>query len=668
MTSEHSDELAFEAATNRRYLAALEARLSRPVEIAVATNERWVDNTPGSGLTRDRLGPLVGRVGLAVHDEDLGSAFYVGARWLSDFDDAVVSWDAPVAKAFYQPDVDSHEVSRHVVVRRTLLERRGDIVKIYDAWEANVSADESPFARRVLAVPDAPTSNRRRTQRSGSSTATAVDGMPAGGNQADPVPAPVPSPDGTATKPSPADERLRKGMRSVEAVDYALRAPRSTALTSVLATLQPDQYRLVTHSAADPLIVQGHPGTGKTIVAIHRAAYLVSPQRPPDERVERLLLLGPTEEWVRHVDDIMKTLDVEQRVSVKSIPAWFREIAQIRHTLSGELDGSVEDVGKFILGLFDRAAQACREDQSWATGPGARLKNLERLYEFVRGGGTTTSPFPLGAISGPWVKSLPTFGAAIRRRRYLPLFAQASLSITGRPAQPYGHVVIDEAQDVAGLEWEVVRAHNAGGGWTLVGDMNQRRHDFGATSWDQVRGRLSLTSESVQVAPQVIERGYRSTQPILDFAKALLPRTERSAQSLQREGPAPRITRAARLGERDPLAVREAERLLTTYSGGTVAVIAVDVQGVEQALLSAGWRRSEQLGDWRADGRLLALRTPEAARGVEFDGVVVVEPGAFPRNLARVGPLYTSLTRANRELAVVHHQALPDELRRYGRR
>jgi DNA helicase II / ATP-dependent DNA helicase PcrA len=64
----------------------------------------------------------------------------------------------------------------------------------------------------------------------------------------------------------------------------------------------------------------------------------------------------------------------------------------------------------------------------------------------------------------------------------------------------------------------------------------------------------------------------------------------------------------------------------------------------------------------------VALRTPETVRGVEFDAVVVVEPGAFPRNLARVGPLYTSLTRSNRELVVVHSQALPDELRRHGRR
>ncbi|GAA2163101.1 AAA family ATPase [Pedococcus bigeumensis] len=667
MTSENTDDLAYEAATNRRYLTALEARLSRAVPIALAANEKWVGHTPRSGLSYDQLGPLVARVGLDVQDEHLGASFYVGARWLSDFDHAVVSWDAPVAKVFYEPDVDSHEIARHVVVRRTLLERRNDIVKVYDEWLANTSRDAAPFARRRLDVPAAPVPSGRRAKRreaaKGTDASTPAD--PAGSHESSPrtFETSVMMPTG----PARTEETLRRGMRSVEAVDYALRAPRAAALTSVLATLQPDQYRLVTRSAAEPLVVQGHPGTGKTIVAIHRAAYLVSPERPTDERVDRLLLLGPTDEWVRHVDDIVKTLDIERRVSVKSIPAWFREIAQINHALSGELDGSVTDVGQFIKNLFDRGARACREDQPWATGPGARMKNLERLYDYVRGGGTIASPLKLGEISGPWVKTLPTFGAAIRRRRYLPLFAQASLSIMGQPVRRFGHIVVDEAQDVAGLEWEIIRAHNGANGWTLVGDMNQRRHDFGATSWSQVLDRLSAGSDTTRVTTHVIERGYRSTQPILDFAKALLPRSERSAQSLQQAGPAPKVTRASRSAERDPLAIREAERLLAAYPGGTVAVIAVEQRSLEQSLLSAGWRRSERQGDWQKEGRLLALRDAEAARGVEFDAVVVVEPGAFPRNLARVGPLYTSLTRANRELAVVHHQALPDELRRHSR-
>jgi DNA helicase II / ATP-dependent DNA helicase PcrA len=288
----------------------------------------------------------------------------------------------------------------------------------------------------------------------------------------------------------------------------------------------------------------------------------------------------------------------------------------------------------------------------------------------VRNGGANSNPLKLGTISAGWIKTLPTFGTAIRRRRYLPLFAQASISVLSGPPTRYDHVVVDEAQDVSGLEWEIFRAHNPASGWTVVGDMNQRRTDFGDSSWERLIERLHLTTTAGPVTPRVIERGYRSTQPILDFAKPLLPRGERTAQSLQQDGPPPRVTRVTRAADRDPTAISEAERLLAAYPAGTVAVITVetDAAGLEKALLSLEWRRAEHLGDWRKNERVLALRTPESARGVEFDGVVVVEPGAFPRNLARVGPLYTSLTRANRELAVVHQQPLPDGLRRHSRR
>ncbi len=58
-------------------------------------------------------------------------------------------------------------------------------------------------------------------------------------------------------------------------------APRTTSLAPVLATLQPDQYALVTIPAMDSVIIEGGPGTGKTIVASHRAAYLVNEETLP---------------------------------------------------------------------------------------------------------------------------------------------------------------------------------------------------------------------------------------------------------------------------------------------------------------------------------------------------------------------------------------------------
>lgn len=57
---------------------------------------------------------------------------------------------------------------------------------------------------------------------------------------------------------------------------------------------------------------------------------------------------------------------------------------------------------------------------------------------------------------------------------------------------------------------------------------------------------------------------------------------------------------------------------------------------------------------------------PNEARGLEFDGVVVVEPADFPEDLGRLGQLYTSLTRAVQELTVLHSRPLPKGMRAGG--
>ena len=115
-------------------------------------------------------------------------------------------------------------------------------------------------------------------------------------------------------------------------------------------------------------------------------------------------------------------------------------------------------------------------------------------------------------------------------------------------------------------------------------------------------------------------------------------------------------------------ALDAARRLLVTYPTGTVAIITVDPGGLIQLLGKDGWRRGDTLTLWTRGSDLLRVHVPESARGLEFDAVVVVEPGEFPENLGREGQLYTSLTRANRELAVVWHRGMPDALRRAARR
>jgi hypothetical protein len=81
-----------------------------------------------------------------------------------------------------------------------------------------------------------------------------------------------------------------------------------------------------------------------------------------------------------------------------------------------------------------------------------------------------------------------------------------------------------------------------------------------------------------------------------------------------------------------------------------------------------GWaagRHDHQI--WERGDQSVTVTIPDAARGLEFDAVIAVEPADFPRNFAsQQGPLYTALTRPNRELSVVHAKPLPEALKGRG--
>lgn len=674
--ADHED-LPFEKVTNRSYLQGLQRFREQAIEVGTARSRMWVDERPVNGAALSRSGCLAGRVALDIDDPDLGREFYVGIRYLNStyFSHSVVSWDSPVAKIFYDPEGSDHELRDNVRVRRTMLSYGKEIVRLDDEWEDAEENGGRPFSARRLEVAQPPSprdrpSSRRLHPRQGSAKQPAPPSSPAptqttgksseDGDSQTSHPRPRP--------PSPnvrkADDALRQGMRSAGSVEHALAAPRERALTSVLATLQPDQYRLVTRAADSPLIVQGHPGTGKTIIAIHRAAFLVSSER--EKPIERLLFLGPSNTWAMHVSKAVRSL-AEREVNIVGIPTFLEDAIALPSTLQGNMDYTVDEVD---AGLFELARAVIRvigTTEGWDTGKDARAVNMSSVYSAIRYG-CTISKIPVGVpheFRG-LARSLPSFAEAQSTRRLQPFLAAIAVTLYGS-LRNYDHIIVDEAQDVAPLTWEVIKAHTSGSS-TIVGDMNQRRNDVGHSSWRGLGRQLKL-SEDAPIEPDVIDRGYRSTQPILNFAKALLPSAQRDVQSLQTEGAKPTVKRANSAQQRNAIVEEEAARLSATYPRGQVAVIVLkdDLEALEKFMLRSGWRKQPHHFWHKGDLRTKVV-TPATARGVEFDGVVVVEPGDFPRNLGRVGQLYTSLTRANRELSVVHHKPLPDELRRHERR
>lgn len=673
-------DLPYEQAKNEEYLEKLEKKLRLNPQLAIDRNVIWIDGASHLQKVVGALHPLIGRVGLDTEDEDLGRSFYIGPRRFDQDGIRVISWAAPRARdIWYQPDPDASDIAAQVVVRRTFSWRHDAISDLDDEIMRGVAT--SPFTEAEISVP-APaggTSLRR--------TGTRVQAVPA-----EQVPKPMPeepleapdagtpqalqTPSPATQPPEPPDDVLKRGMRAPETVLKLLSAPRSDRLASVLSTLQPDQYRLVSWPHDKALIVQGHPGTGKTIVATYRAAYLVNPALYDDKgplagrRGLRILLVGPTDAYVEHVSEIIRHLYGDSLIRLTHLEQLLGDTTKAKGQWGGRIGGRYSDVDAKARGLAEQAAWIARANSLITEGPGSARASIKVIYDLIQSNGTTQKRISSDDAQVAWMEELPDFDRAFGQRRFLPLMAQCRIAYMPIPgSEKYDRIIVDEAQDVSPIEWNVLDQYLARDGqWTLVGDMNQRRSDTTYGSWQQIADHLGLGDGDSACDVQTMRRGYRSTDPILRFADQLLQASQRGGRSIQTDG-LPVITAPVRTaGQLLPKVVELAAGFSAKYSEGTTAIITMDPGAVMQELGRLGWRKSGREGFvWSEDGLQVHLYHPEKARGLEFDAVVVVEPGAFPENVGRQAQLYTSLTRANRELALVWHRALPDKLRRLGR-
>lgn len=670
--TEHPD-LPFEQARNAEYLARLRARASIGAQVNVARSRNWVEPSGIKLPVGFSDHPLVGRIGFDAEDELLGRACYIGPTRLDDGNFQVVSWDAPVSQLFFGTGDEGFTVDGELAVRRTFDHRVSDIADVDDEWLKRV--DPSPFDAGDLQVPapGTPRADRRTRRVSPDSQPSLPDDIvdPTGESDAEPAGEERSATDGRTHRHRDHEthDQGLAGMRSPDTVLRKLAAPRSAALQSVLATLQPDQFDVVSRSPHEDLLVQGHPGTGKTVVAAYRAAYLVSPERKEDQ-AQSVLLVGPTSDYVAHVKGLVRPLDPEGRIVVTHIAEVLDRIVSLKTRWSGGIGGEHNDIDAHARQFAARAEVIHKRANTVHSGPTARRDHLEAVYSLIQSNGLPGQPVSDNPEDSAWMARLPRFNEAVRMRRYLPLMAQITLAFQPVPfTDQFAHLLVDEAQDISPIEWNVLEQYlRPGGHWSLVGDMNQRRSDTTYATWGHISDHLGIGDGDEPLRPTVLRRGYRSTTPILQFADKLLPSSERGATSIQVEGPRPGVEYVAAPDALFPKALEAAGRLHKNYPTGTVAIITVDPGRLIQLLGKDGWRRGETLNLWARGDELLRVHVPESARGLEFDGVVVVEPGDFPENLGREGQLYTSLTRANRELAVVWHRGMPDALRKVARR
>lgn len=215
----------------------------------------------------------------------------------------------------------------------------------------------------------------------------------------------------------------------------------------------------------------------------------------------------------------------------------------------------------------------------------------------------------------------------------------------------YGHIIVDEAQDLSYMQLRAVRRRSQNGSMTVVGDIAQATSAYSRKDWNQVLTTLG-TEENYTQAELTI--GYRVPAPVLAVAARVLAQAAPGLAAPEafprqmEENPRWHVVSAGMLMDAVVTSVKE-----HSSRGLFVGVVVAEQQlaSVRAAFQSAGIRSSES-----ADGGLsqgINLVSPEESKGLEFDAVVVVEPASILELAQGDKLLYVALTRTVHHLDVV---------------
>ena len=521
----------------------------------------------------------------------------------------------------------------------------------------------------------------------------------------------------------------------------ALERGRTGRLSDIVATIQTEQDEIIRAPLGGVMIVQGGPGTGKTVVALHRAAYLLYTHRFPLEG-QGVLVVGPNRLYLRYIDRVLPSLGeagVELAMLGDLVPEAIRDGRGSPMTervkgdprMVGVLTKAVRDrqrplreelvVGFGVLNLrcsVEASERIVRSARRRSRGHNAGRRFVEQgLWEELAASARgeldpdvvaerlRSHDLVRAALERMWpvltpvelLRDLMSSKALLRLagRKLLsdeeqqsllmergeraddgrwtlsdvPLLDEARVLLGPRPrsrdedeVRTYGHIVVDEAQDLTVMQLRMLARRSLGGSMTVVGDIAQATGPWAPESWEQVLAELPSRRP-----PRVRELsiGYRTPASIMALANKVLAVA------------APGITppQAVREGEEDPqiIAVTASERPARvgelaaverdTAGEGNVAVIVPDslLGEAAEALRAAGvdFGEAARVG-LDAQVNLVPVRL---VKGLELDSVIVVEPARIvaeePQGLRA---LYVALTRSTRRLAVVHVEPLPDAL------
>jgi DNA helicase IV len=539
-----------------------------------------------------------------------------------------------------------------------------------------------------------------------------------------------------------AADGLRDGTVQGEgALIAALESARSGKLSDIVATIQGEQDEVIRAELSGPLVVQGGPGTGKTVVALHRAAYLLYTHRFPLEG-QGVLVIGPNRLFLSYIEQVLPSLGeagVEIAVLADLVPHVRAsasdppEVARLKGDLrmvrllskavrdrqrplrrSAVIPSGVEYLRVSPEESAELVAFARRRARGHNSGrkhletaffsllsskmrepmdPGQlrdRLREtmevreaLERMWpvlgpnEFLN---DLYGSMPLLRLAGSKWFSEDELARLHRERtpepwdrvwsvHDVPVLDEALELLGSRPRhrdedgiRTYGHIVIDEAQDLSPMELRVIDRRSLNGSMTIVGDIAQATGAHAHDDWDGVLRYLPDRH-----APRFAELtiGYRLPGPSMELASRVLRLAApglRPPTSVRATGDEPIVasTSPDRFEVDLAASVRREREAVGT---GNVAVIVPNklLARVEAALQSQGvdFGRAQR-------GSLdhqVTVTPVSLVKGLELDACIVVEPQTILDSEHRgAQSLYVALTRATKRLTVLHERPLPEAL------
>ncbi len=527
------------------------------------------------------------------------------------------------------------------------------------------------------------------------------------------------------------DEHLDLGEQLGLASDLLreeIERPRVGPMRDIVATIQPDQDDLVRADLDTSLCIQGAPGTGKTAVGLHRAAYLLYTY-PERLRRSGVLVVGPNAAFLHYIAQVLPSLGeggieqatvaeivggeprADEPVDLATLKGDARMADVLRRAVVSHVRKPTEDVlviigtRRYRVGAHhlrryvDDARRALTDGLRWSL---ARERLRVQVAEDVRrqredAGGAPSDAETIKMSRTPAVKEFveqvwpalsapellmrlyddadflrrcaPTLTederaalyrqrrAAVRTVRWTPadtvLLDELSGLIDATPT--YVHVVVDEAQDLSAMQCRAVARRCPLGSVTVLGDLAQATTPWAPGDWAVTLTHLG--HESATVRP--LTAGYRVPGEVIELANRLLPHIAtgvppgtavRSGESALRFAPASALTETVT----ELTAIEGSIGVIVPDARADVVLAELRASGIDAAPVES------------EDDPRITVVPATAAKGLEFDSVVLLEPAeivaAEPMRQAGLRRLYVVLTRAVSHLRVLHDQQLPAEL------